>query len=218
MRVVGGSWRGRRLVAPPGTTTRPTSDRVRESVFNMLESLGLVAGARVADLFCGSGALGIEALSRGAVHATFVDRDRAAIEATVENLRRCGIEPSGSPRRSAGAGSGVPVDGTGAAASASVRRVDLSRRDADPGFVDLVLADPPYSFGNWSGVLRAVSDAGVGALVVESDRAVVLGSGWNVLRERSYGGTVVQIALARQPETLTRLAEPPHVHHSAGPS
>jgi 16S rRNA (guanine966-N2)-methyltransferase len=73
VRVVAGEAKGRRLVAPRGRATRPTSDRVREAIFDVLESLGGVAGARVVDLFAGSGALGIEALSRGAAHAVFVD-------------------------------------------------------------------------------------------------------------------------------------------------
>ena len=77
MRVVAGELRGRRIEAPPGGDTRPTTDKVREAVFNSLGSLDLVRDARVADLFAGSGALGIEALSRGASHCIFVERDRA---------------------------------------------------------------------------------------------------------------------------------------------
>ena len=74
MRVIAGEKGGRRLLAPPGRATRPTSDRVREAAFSILESQGVLRGARVWDLFAGSGALGIEALSRGAAHATFVDQ------------------------------------------------------------------------------------------------------------------------------------------------
>src|ERR687892_855757 len=91
VRVVGGSARGRTLVAPPGGRTRPTSDRVREAIFNALWSRGAVEGARVADLFAGSGALGVEALSRGAAHATFVDSDRAARAAIHRNVETCGV-------------------------------------------------------------------------------------------------------------------------------
>ena len=79
MRVVAGSARGRRLRSPDGENTRPTSDRVREAVFNALHSQGLVVGANLADLFAGSGALGIEALSRGAGHVWFVESDRSAL-------------------------------------------------------------------------------------------------------------------------------------------
>src|SRR3954451_2504981 len=86
MRVVAGEARGIRLVAPKGLDIRPTSDRVREAVFNALGSLGAVEGATVVDLFAGTGALGIEALSRGAAHATFVDRDRIAVDTVRRNL------------------------------------------------------------------------------------------------------------------------------------
>ena len=90
MRVVAGTFRGRRLVAPPGDATRPTSDRVREALFSVLGPQ--VHGARVLDLFAGSGALGIEALSRGAAAAVFVDRAPAAIKAIRANLSALGIE------------------------------------------------------------------------------------------------------------------------------
>src|SRR5437870_4293923 len=95
MRVVAGTARGRRLDAPPGTATRPTSDRVRESVFNSLGSLDLVVGATVVDLFAGSGAMGIEALSRGAERATFVESDAAAARVITANLERCGLSDRG---------------------------------------------------------------------------------------------------------------------------
>ena len=87
MRVVAGQWRGRKLSAPPGDTTRPTADRTRETLFSMLLSrLGSFEGLRVADLFAGSGALGLEALSRGAAHCTFVEQDAAAIRALRANI------------------------------------------------------------------------------------------------------------------------------------
>src|SRR5512141_2155348 len=89
MRIIAGSHRGRRIVAPRGRDTRPTSDRVREAVFNLI---GPVDGADVLDLFAGSGALGLEALSRGAASATFVEADRAAAEAIVSNIEKLGLE------------------------------------------------------------------------------------------------------------------------------
>src|SRR4051794_41764340 len=88
MRVIAGEWRGRPLKAPPGAATRPTSDRVREALFSILA--GRVPGARVLDLFAGSGALGIEALSRGAESATFVDDATPAIAAVKANLTALG--------------------------------------------------------------------------------------------------------------------------------
>src|SRR5579871_4201066 len=93
MRVVAGEKGGRLISAPPGRSTRPTSDRAREALFSMLESQEALSGARVWDLFCGSGALGIEALSRGAGHATFVDQGRAALAATRANLGALGYGP-----------------------------------------------------------------------------------------------------------------------------
>ncbi len=91
MRIVAGELRGRRLVAPGGDATRPTTDRVREAIFNALGSLGVVDGALVVDLYAGSGALGFEALSRGAEHCTFVERDRAALSAIEANRAELGL-------------------------------------------------------------------------------------------------------------------------------
>src|SRR4051794_20348641 len=91
MRVVAGEFGGRTLVAPGGTATRPTTDKVRQAVFNSLTSMGVVEGAVVADLFAGSGALGIEALSRGAERCIFVERDRAALQALRDNISTLGI-------------------------------------------------------------------------------------------------------------------------------
>ena len=93
MRVIAGEKGGRRLVAPPGRATRPTSDRVREAAFSMLSSLGGVEEALVWDLFAGSGAMGIEALSRGAAHATFVEQAQSACSATRANLAALGYGP-----------------------------------------------------------------------------------------------------------------------------
>ena len=87
MRIIAGAWRGRPLEAPAGTATRPTSDRAREGLFSMLASrIGSFEGLHVADLFAGTGALGLEALSRGAAHCTFVEKDRAALDALRRNV------------------------------------------------------------------------------------------------------------------------------------
>ena len=93
MRVVAGTAGGRRLVAPKGRAIRPTSDRVREALFSSLGASEAIEGRAVLDLFCGSGALGVEALSRGAARVTFVDDDRDAIAATRANLNSTGLEP-----------------------------------------------------------------------------------------------------------------------------
>ena len=167
VRVVAGIARGRRLDAPPGSATRPTADRVREATFNALGSLGALEGATVLDLFAGSGALGIEALSRGAVAATFVDDDPKALAVVRRNL-----------------------DATGLAARATVVRGDALRFAA--GRVDLALLDPPYAFDDdaWSRLLGAL-DADIA--VIESDRDVPVPAPWRVLRAKRYGGTVVAI-------------------------
>jgi 16S rRNA (guanine966-N2)-methyltransferase len=181
MRVVAGTARGRRLEAPPGDGTRPTADRVREATFNALGSLGVLEGS-VLDLFAGSGALGIEALSRGASTATFVDTDGRALATVRANLAATGLDDR-----------------------ATVVRSDalrfLARR---PGPFDLVLLDPPYSFADeeWARLLGAL---GPGVVVLESDRDVPVEAPWTVLRTKRYGGTVVAIArrVERSPQSET---------------
>ena len=170
MRVVTGSARGRTILAPPGTAVRPTTDRVREAIFNALGSLGLVEEAVVVDLFAGSGALGIEALSRGASRATFVDIDRRALEIVQANLDRCLFGDVGRVVYS----DALVALGSGVAADA-----------------DLVLADPPYRFDGWDGLFAAVTSPW---LVAESDRAVVVGPNWEAVRTKAYGSTVVTVA------------------------
>jgi len=165
--VVAGECRGRRLVSPPGSGTRPTSDRVRESMFNALGSLGAVHGATVVDLFAGSGALGIEALSRGADSAVFVESDRDACAVIAANLAACGL--SGRAR---------------------VVRADATTwRQA--GRVDLVLADPPYVFGDWESLAARIDSEW---FVAETSGPVDLGSCWDVVRTKRYGQTTVTIA------------------------
>jgi 16S rRNA (guanine966-N2)-methyltransferase len=122
VRVIAGRLGGRELRAPRGRATRPTSDRVREALFSMLGELG---DARVLDLYAGSGALGIEALSRGALHATFVESGRAALGALRENLERLGL------------GARATVLSTSVARAAAAL--------ASRGPFDLVLADPPWT-------------------------------------------------------------------------
>jgi 16S rRNA (guanine966-N2)-methyltransferase len=166
MRVVAGELRGRLFEAPPGLDTRPTTDKVREAVFNALGSLDLVRDATVADLFAGSGGLGIEALSRGAAHVTFVERDRAALRVLRDNLRALGLERSSKV---------VPGDAVVLAAGLDV---------------DLVLADPPYDFDRWSELLAATR---ADFVVAESGRPLddLSIDGWTVTRSKRYGRTWV---------------------------
>lgn len=172
MRVVAGTARGRRLVVPDGDHTRPTGDRVRESVFNSLYSLGAVEGARVIDLFAGSGALGIEALSRGAAHCTFVENDRRALAALRDNIETLGFGETAQV---------VAADGPG-----------FLRNDVQ---FDLFLLDPPYAFDDWEALLDQVFEADV---VIESDREIDIPERWESHRVRRYGSTVVTLATAPQ--------------------
>ncbi len=175
MRVVSGDLGGRKLVTPDGSDTRPTSDRVREAMFNSLFSLDAIEGARVLDAFAGSGALGIEALSRGALHATFVETGRDALAALRENLETLQLGAQGRV---------VPGDAL----------AHLERIAAEGEVYDLVLLDPPYGFDQWDELLAAVP---VGArVVIESDREVVVPDSWEVHRRKRYGGTVVTLATA----------------------
>lgn len=175
MRVVAGSVRGRRLRSPEGESTRPTSDRVREAVFNALHSQGLVLDARLADLFAGSGAMGIEALSRGASHVWFVESDRRAQAVIEENLDTLGLAASASLVRST---------------------VDDALAGALTGPLDVVVADPPYAFDDWPGLAAKVAPllAPDGLLVAESGGPIDPGAGWEKMRERGYGGTVITFA------------------------
>lgn len=175
MRVISGAARGRRLVAPEGATTRPTPERVREATFNALGSLGAVTDATVLDLFAGSGALGIEALSRGAAHATFVDQDRAAVRAITANLEACGFTAQATVVAS-------PVD-----------RFLAGARDQR---WDLALLDPPYEHDHdaWLDLLDRLPAE---LAVLESDREVEPPFGWEVLRSKRYGSTHVVIAERR---------------------
>jgi 16S rRNA (guanine966-N2)-methyltransferase len=171
-------------VAPEGRDTRPTLDRVREAMFNSLVSLDVVDGARVLDLYAGSGALGIEALSRGAAHATFVDTDRAARRAVEQNLVTTGL---------AGRAEVVTADG-----------LTHLRRRAETGDepYGLVLLDPPYATDDaaWLELLALVEPVAPGAVVVaESDRAVPLPQGWDALRSKRYGGTLVTVLMPPSP-------------------
>ena len=168
MRVVAGTAKGRKLVAPSGASTRPTSDRTRESLFNSLHSMGAVVDASVLDLFAGSGALGIEALSRGARHCTFVEDAAPAVRAIRTNLAAAGFLDDAV----------VVADDV------------FGYLRGRPAAVDLCLADPPYAFDRWSEVLAAVDTV---VLAIESDRPIELPPGFDDVRTRRYGGTVVTL-------------------------
>jgi 16S rRNA (guanine966-N2)-methyltransferase len=177
MRVIAGTHGGRELIAPKGRATRPTSDRVREALFSILGDIG---GLRVLDLFAGSGALGIEALSRGAQAATLVDSGAPAVATIRRNLTALELD-------------------------AEVVRQPVSRflqaawRDARQ--YDLVFLDPPYRHastlgGELTSGLRPILAADA-RVVAESDRRSPLGLELALLDERRYGDTLIQIHAAR---------------------
>ncbi|MHB1987157.1 MAG: 16S rRNA (guanine(966)-N(2))-methyltransferase RsmD [Acidimicrobiales bacterium] len=174
MRVIGGEARGRRLVAPQLPGLRPTSDRVREAIFDILEARDLVVGTSVLDLFAGSGALGIEALSRGAASCIFVDNDRRAIAAIEHNLEAVGL--SGRV--------GVRV----------VRAEALSYLTAAAGVVGLGLIDPPYRFEAWGELLGGLRAE---LAVLEHGSPLEVSAGFQTIRRYRYGGTLVTL-VARQ--------------------
>jgi 16S rRNA (guanine966-N2)-methyltransferase len=167
MRVIAGEFGGRVLSAPEGLATRPTTEKVRQAVFNSLASAGLLDGSRVADLFAGSGALGIEALSRGASSAVFVERDRSALRALRHN-----------------------IDALGLAERATVVPSDVLAWVPAMRNIDVVLVDPPYSFDGWDRLLSLLQ---VPVVVAEAGVAVTAPEGWEVTRCRRYGRTWVTV-------------------------
>lgn len=176
MRVVAGKHRGGRIEAPRGARLRPTADRVREAVFNILAHDGrtLIAGGAVLDVFAGTGAMGLEALSRGAGHATFIERDRAALEFLGRNIARLGE-----------------------GARATVIRGDATRPGPAPGAMGLVFLDPPYRSNLAAPALRALADGGwlaPGATIVlelAGDDVFTPPEGFAIGDKRAYGKTRV---------------------------
>jgi 16S rRNA (guanine(966)-N(2))-methyltransferase RsmD len=169
MRVIAGTYRGRRLVAPKGTEVRPTADRVREALFSILGER--VRDATVLDLFAGTGALGIEALSRGAASATFVDRDTRPVQANLDGI--AGAEVVRSDAR------------TFAQSALAARRQ-----------YDLVFLDPPYRDGPQRAVELSETLAAVlsqhGVVVTESDRRSPVDlPDLDLFDERRYGDTLI---------------------------
>jgi len=170
MRIIAGQWRGRKLQAPPGIQTRPTADRTRETLFSMLASrLGSFDGLRVADLYAGSGALGLEALSRGAAHVTFVENDRAALGAIEANVKALEAQDR------------------------AVVRAMSAKSLPGAAVFDLLFADPPYGAGSGSAAAEAVAGAQWlspgGWMAVETARGedVAAPEGWTIDATRDVG-------------------------------
>lgn len=178
MRIIAGQFRGTRLAAvgkgDAAAHLRPTPDRVRESLFNVLGAYVDWDGLRVLDLFAGTGALGLEALSRGADHASFVDQGRASLKLLMENIDK--LRVSNRTR---------------------VLRQDATRFGPAEAACGLIFLDPPYGKGLGEKALAAAHRSGwiaPGAVVVwEEAQAQVAPDGFDLLDQRSYGGTVLTI-------------------------
>ncbi len=181
MRIVGGSARGRKLLGPPkGLRIRPTSDKVREAIFDVLEAaMPGGFGGRVIDLFAGTGALGIEALSRGALHAVFVEQSSDAARVTRENLRRAECAARAT----------VLVDEAGSALP--------KLRSAGEGPFDAAFLDPPYGSTIAAGTAALLVSEGLlapgGVVVIEFGAREVLvpSAGLETFRQKRYGDTRV---------------------------
>ncbi|MEM7322536.1 MAG: RsmD family RNA methyltransferase [Actinomycetota bacterium] len=168
MRVISGSARGRKLQAPPGRGTRPITDRAKEGIFNMLESLGGVDGVVVVDLFAGSGSFGIESLSRGAAQAVFVERDRTALQTLRANIETLGF---------------------GDRATVIAGSVTTALTALPPA--DIAFCDPPYADDPWCDLLTTL-DADL--LVGHAETPVPLTDRWEELRRRAYGKANIVVA------------------------
>lgn len=166
-----GTAKGRRLVVPKGKLTRPTPERVREAIFNSLHSMGVLTGARVLDIYAGTGALGIEALSRGAESAVFIENHQQALNCLKANL---------DSTRTADKAQVIAADTEAA--------LDVLRHDNQT--FDVALVDPPYAFDGWSDLLAGVPAP---VVVVESDRCLDVGTEWEIRRRKRYGSTVVTL-------------------------
>lgn len=177
MRIISGTSRGRRLATPKSQAIRPTSDRVKESIFNIIGEL--VEGKVVLDLFAGTGNLGIEALSRGAKRTLFVEKGRQAIRLIKRNLSQLGME---------GQSEIIPKD---------VHRAIGILRERGESF-DLILMDPPYGKGLISKTLTKLNSHRIyhedSILVIEHDRRESLPNstgGWNLIRQQRVGDTII---------------------------
>jgi 16S rRNA (guanine966-N2)-methyltransferase len=178
VRIVAGRHRGRRLLAPPGETVRPTSDRAREALFNILSHGQLAAegipfaGATVLDVFAGTGALGLEALSRGAAEAAFVEQDREALATLRQNIAALGE-----------------------AARSRIVPGDATRPPSAPLAYALAFLDPPYRSGLAAAALTALDAAGwltpdaLAVVELAAREHLAPPAGFNLVDERMYGAT-----------------------------
>ena len=194
MRVVSGIWSGRRIPVPAETDLRPTADRAREAIFNMAYGLGLPQDAIVVDAFCGTGALGIEALSRGAAHVTFIDNDAQACSSVQQTLESFEADPA-TYRIVCGCALETlpPLLATPATTDPTTTPA------ATPA--DLLLVDPPYNTDHWAALLQlgllqlGQPQPAPGVFIAEADRFIEIpaDSHWEQYRRRRYGRAHITI-------------------------
>lgn len=177
MRIISGTSKGRKLVTPRSQSLRPTSDRVKESIFNILQDD--IVGKVVLDLFAGTGNLGIEALSRGAKKTIFVEKGRQALRLIQRNLTQFGLEERSEI---------LPKD--------AIRAIGILKQRGES--FDLILMDPPYQKGLIQKTLMKLNSYPIyhkdSILVIEHDRREPLSTvmdGWNLIRQRRIGDTVI---------------------------
>ena len=176
MRIVSGIAKGRKILSPLARDVRPTKDRVREAIFNSLTSFQLIEGRHFVDLFAGSGALGIEALSRGAERVTFVDHQKACIDVIRTNIKSLDFVEY-----------------------VEIRHADYLQELQNVSKDDVVLLDPPYDFGDWELLLGSIKAETV---VIESDHEIVLSGPWKQIKSKRYGSTFVVIAVQMELDDL----------------
>ena len=178
MRISGGAHKGKKLIVPKGDSVRPTTDKVRQAIFNALNSRGAIAAANVLDLFCGTGSLGLEALSRGAAQCTFIDNSKDSLKACKANIATCD-----------------------AGASAKILMKDVSKLHACKGQkADLVLLDPPYRLNLVYPTLQHLCESGwianEAVIVVDCEKEAdeVLPETFTLLDIKNYGDVKILLA------------------------
>jgi 16S rRNA (guanine966-N2)-methyltransferase len=177
VRIIAGTAKGRRLRAPDGRTTRPITDRAKEGIFNMLVSRVDLDDSKVLDLYAGSGSFGIECLSRGAGHVTFVEMGRPAAATIAQNLDTLGFSANAS------------------IVTSSAQQA-LVGRPGQQSF-DVVFCDPPYADDPWSELLPIIP---ADFLIAHADRDVELTAQWVEIKRRNYGRARVVLARRKQLE------------------
>ena len=168
MRVIAGELKGRKLLRPDSDEIRPTKDRVKEAIFNSLHSYDSVVNRTFLDLFSGTGSLGIEALSRGAISVDFVDKHQQAVDCISSNLEKFNLGNL-----------------------AQVTRTDAFSHLQKGNYYDVALLDPPYTFDRWHEVLPLVNAR---TMVIESTEVIELEKSWKILKSQKYGQTCLLIA------------------------